>query len=361
MGSQYHHYIFGIILQKEENWNWIYHNYMGMVVKHFYHSHGDFMHDGIYSGCDRLIKKYRVQGPVKDLQQIIQSSIRNGVYVILNINEQNLSHRQAYKKYYFRHDLLIYGYNEKTNQCLTAGFNENMEFCEIEYPYAEIEEAYRSMPNEWDYELFLLKWNEEYVERIDWSYIQRELRAYIEGKNPTRQLVDEFLENVTSIEFVGESYKEYYGIQLYDYLEDRIKGQNKLFRRNRSNETIGANDGKNESIIIYTPGGSPVYGTKCGIYTAIKEETVASFLGTYSAYKKKSSEESVVVCAERGNTGYNCFNYAWLKGYPSYDNLWKKCIINSDKNFREDSTYNTYGYPPKSGVVGSNGAHAVVV
>lgn len=242
MGSQYHHYIFGIILQKEENWNWIYHNYMGMVVKHFYHSHGDFMHDGIYSGCDRLIKKYRVQGPVKDLQQIIQSSIRNGVYVILNINEQNLSHRQAYKKYYFRHDLLIYGYNEKTNQCLTAGFNENMEFCEIEYPYAEIEEAYRSMPNEWDYELFLIKWNEEYVERIDWSYIQRELRAYIEGKNPTRQLVDEFLENVTSIEFVGESYKEYYGIQLYDYLEDRIKGQNKLFRRNRSNETIGAND-----------------------------------------------------------------------------------------------------------------------
>ena len=54
--------------------------------------------------------------------------------------------------------------------------------------------------------------------------------------------MEQFLETGYDSYFIQNSYKEYYGIRLYDYITDRLKGQHKLFRKENSNEVIGVND-----------------------------------------------------------------------------------------------------------------------
>lgn len=238
MGAQYHHYFFGIILQKEENWNFIFNNYMGMLVKHFHNSHGDFAFDGIYSCDSKMMRQLIIRGPVQNFKDTVIQCLNKGAYVIVNVNEQNLPFRQAYQNHYFRHDLLIYGYDDEKELFVTAGFDENMEFCERCYRYSVVEHAYRTMQNEWDFEFFAFRWNNFYVEEVDEGKIKQELKAYLHGDNRNELDLSEFLDNSADTYYVNNSYKEYYGIQLYDYLTDRLKGQHKLFLKGRDRKSV---------------------------------------------------------------------------------------------------------------------------
>lgn len=82
---------------------------MGMLVKHYDHSHVDFAFDGIYSCRENMVRQFAVRGPVSDLHGMIRNCIDNQAYVIINVNEEYLSKRQASHQHYFRHDLLIFG------------------------------------------------------------------------------------------------------------------------------------------------------------------------------------------------------------------------------------------------------------
>ena len=242
MGAQYHHYLLGIILQNEEGKKFVFNNYMSMLVKHFYDSHGDFAFDGVYSCHRDILDQLIIRGPLEHFHETIQKSIDHGKYVVINVNEENLSCRQAYHHHYFRHDLLIYGYDSQEKTYLTAGFNENMEFCTQAYAYKEVEYAYYTMKNEWDFEFFAFAWNRQYNTELNLKKIITDLSIYIEGENPNRTALEQFLETGHDSYFIQNSYKEYYGIRLYDYITDRLKGQHKLFRKENSNEVIGVND-----------------------------------------------------------------------------------------------------------------------
>ena len=158
------------------------------------------------------------------------------------LQKQDILCRQAYHHHYFRHDLLIYGYDSQEKTYLTAGFNENMEFCTQAYAYKEVEYAYYTMKNEWDFEFFAFAWNRQYNTELNLKKIITDLSLYIEGENPNRTALEQFLETGYDSYFIQNSYKEYYGIRLYDYITDRLKGQHKLFRKENSNEVIGVND-----------------------------------------------------------------------------------------------------------------------
>lgn len=242
MGAQYHHYLFGIILNNENNKNFIYNNYMGMLVKHFYDSHGDFSFDGIYSCHKNVLNQLVIRGPLENFHETIQKCLFNARYVVINLNEQNLLHRQVYNNHYFRHDLLIYGYDEVKQNYLTVGFDENMEFKSIKYSFKEVEYAYFTMENEWDFEFFAFQWNQEYLEDLNLPRIIAELQYYVQGLNSNKIALDSFLEGDYDTYFVQNSYKNYYGIRVYNYLQERLKGQHKLFQKKSSNEMIGVND-----------------------------------------------------------------------------------------------------------------------
>ena len=90
MGAQYHHYLLGIILQNEEGKKFVFNNYMSMLVKHFYDSHGDFAFDGVYSCHRDILDQLIIRGPLEHFHETIQKSIDHGKYVVINVNEEKL-------------------------------------------------------------------------------------------------------------------------------------------------------------------------------------------------------------------------------------------------------------------------------
>lgn len=251
MGAQYHHYLLGVILSKPQSSGYIYNNYMGMEVKHFSDSHVDFCFDGIYACSPTVLRQFMIRGPIAHLHENIIQCIHENAYVVLNVNEQNLPNRGAYNNGYFRHDLIIYGYDDEERVYTTAGFDENMNFGEWQHGFDEVEQAYRTMLNEWDYELFVFQWNEDCRIEINVSKIGQDLECYLQGKNQNERGLQRFLQGNSDCFFVNESYKQYYGIRVYDYLVDRMKEQHRLFQKESDREGMGVNDIRSLNAIYY--------------------------------------------------------------------------------------------------------------
>lgn len=242
-GAQYQNYFLSIALTNPNNRFFVYENYIELGVKHDYDNHIDYSFDGIYT-CDRsIMNKFVIRGPVENLNSVIKESIDSGYYVILNVNEEFLPNRQAYKSHYFRHDLLILGYNDN-DQYITVGFDRNMQYSEVCYDFCIIEEAYYKMQNEWDYEVFIFDFNKTYSIELNKEKIRLHLENFCSGNNPNKLYFQEFLKNPSrSIEFVNNSYVgDYYGINVYDYLIERIKKQYKIIGRAKENEKLGVLD-----------------------------------------------------------------------------------------------------------------------
>lgn len=241
MGSQTHHFLRGIIKGCGYNDNYFFNNYICMTVKHYVESHGDFTDEGIYGFNNDMIRQFVIRGPVKDLKDLIIDSLNSGIYVVININEQMLPHRRAFENYYFRHDLIIYGYDDEKNKFITAGFDENMKFSEMQYSYDTVINAYKGMKYEWDYEVFLFKPDIKDVP-LDKNKIMHDLQIYISGENPVSYLEDAFKASGNTSWFCNCSYKGFYGIDVYDYLVERIKGNYRLFGIVKPNNETGTND-----------------------------------------------------------------------------------------------------------------------
>lgn len=239
MGSQYHHYLLGIILQNKNNWKFVYNNYIGILVKHYANSHGDFCFDGIYSANHHILQELIIRGPLTDFHNTIKECLDHDLYVVMNINEQILPYRRAYNRYYFRHDVIIYGYDEEKQQYVTAGFDEETKYCEKWYAFEEIEKAYYAMLNEWDFEFFIFRYNDQYVVELDLPKIKKELEFFVEGKNPNSLELEDLFEKRIDTYYVNNSYKDYYGIEVYTYLIDRLKKQSKILKKK---EVLCTND-----------------------------------------------------------------------------------------------------------------------
>lgn len=111
--------------------------------------------------------------------------------------------------------------------------------------------------------------------------------------------------------------------------------------------------------VLYAPNGGAVYYTVHNVWSNISDSTVASYLNMYSTNKLQNGN-SAVTCAQNGNTKYDCYNFAWLKDYKSYQHLWKECDFDNDNAFTVSSAYKSSN-SAGSGWVGSNGIHAVYV
>jgi hypothetical protein len=65
---------------------------------------------------------------------------------------------------------------------------------------------------------------------------------FLQGKNPVPAQLERFLEGEGDSSFLNESYKNYYGIQVYDYLIDRVRGTHRHFLKVPCTEELGVND-----------------------------------------------------------------------------------------------------------------------
>lgn len=302
MGAQYHHYLLGIILQNENNWKFVFNNYMRILVKHYANCHGDFCFDGIYSVNHNILQELIIRGPVEEFHNIVKKCIDHELYVVLNINEQMLPYRRAYNQYYFRHDIIIYGYDEGKREYITAGFNEEMKYCEQIFTFKEIEKAYYSMKNEWDYEFFLFSYNEKYVAELDLERIKKELKYYVKGENANDLELDALFAKRNDTYYVNNSYNGYYGIEVYTYLIEQIKKQINIFNKQTGvcvNDLRTLNVLKSHISIIKKFTEDYIYNIDCKIRTCSEIEDIIKSLHMISALFMRCGEGGDVRTAKK--------------------------------------------------------------
>lgn len=106
----------------------------------------------------------------KNIKKIIIKSLQKRRYVYMGVNEEFIPERAAYKKAYFYHELLIYGYDELTHKFYTIAFNDKLSYKTQLIDENEIINAYKSnkLRRFSLYNIWLRK-------NINFSYLNRDL------------------------------------------------------------------------------------------------------------------------------------------------------------------------------------------
>ena len=175
--NTYNHHAFGtgIITTVPGGMNWLYNNYIQLV---YYPEYGkfsfDFYMDYIY--CQPVFDREHIHDEtVKalgiDVMDYITEGILSGKYVIMCVNEYYIPDREAYRTYSFRHNLLIYGYDDRRKVYKTAGYNAAGHFDVQEIDRKTIKKA--SPDN-----ITLLKFRDNYDFSLKPEWIRYQMDAY---------------------------------------------------------------------------------------------------------------------------------------------------------------------------------------
>lgn len=173
----YNHHAFGtgIITTAKSGINWIYNNYINMS---YYSEQGplafEFYMDYIY--CQPVFERENISDSILrnlkyDCIDLIEAALRQGKYFICCVDEYYIPEREAYGRYHFNHNLLIYGVNTTRKEFYTAGYNESGLFATQKISFKAIKNASINMIN-----LLTLREDEPY--KLFPHYIQHQILQY---------------------------------------------------------------------------------------------------------------------------------------------------------------------------------------
>lgn len=110
---------------------------------------------------------------------LVKRSIDNGDYIYAVVNEFYITHRKAYMRYNYDHDILIYGYDE--DKFYVLGYDESVHYSATEVSFNEFENAFNSVST-LQYTIFFT--NAKYYKcKLDVELNLRLINDYIESKN----------------------------------------------------------------------------------------------------------------------------------------------------------------------------------
>jgi len=149
-GYLFHAFPYSILYSFPEYKDYLMENYIqcfGYVDEDFNHmafgySDGICYNDMFYDSgpMDIDFHSYEV-GLQLDIKKYIMSSINNGKYVVIFVDEYYVEGRSAYKNYHLLHDILIFGYNKESFIYLAFDNNQKLSF--LSFPLNQIEDAYK--------------------------------------------------------------------------------------------------------------------------------------------------------------------------------------------------------------------------
>lgn len=175
--SVYNHHAFGTGIITTASWgmNWIYNNY---IILGFYPDESpltfDFYMDYIYCQpvFDREFLSDSVLKYIKEKpDKLAVSQIEEGKYVECCVDEYFIPNREAYKTYHFRHNLLIYGYDDNKKVFYTAGYDGNGKYTADLLEYKVFRAA---SPGKFN----ILKFRNDMNCELYPEYIQRQIMQY---------------------------------------------------------------------------------------------------------------------------------------------------------------------------------------
>lgn len=79
-----------------------------------------------------------------NIKEKLINFLKQKKYIYLGVNEEYIPDRSAYKKTYFYHELLIYGYDESLDKFYTIAFNKNLSYVSQMIDSEDIISAYNT-------------------------------------------------------------------------------------------------------------------------------------------------------------------------------------------------------------------------
>jgi hypothetical protein len=143
----------------------------------------DFWHKRfIYWDCVDVQNSFRndyITSSHSSIIDIIQFAINNNLYVYTQVNEFYIRNRDAYQKYNFVHDILVYGYTK--DSLLVFGYNNSGYLTTEQVPVCDFVDAFKSITEPTMTHLFkYADYNHFY---LNLKQIKENLKEYIHSTN----------------------------------------------------------------------------------------------------------------------------------------------------------------------------------
>ncbi len=173
----YNHHAFGtgIITTIKKGMNWMFNNYIQLS---YYPKDGpltfDFYMDYIY--CQPVFDTEHLTDDTMCLLKwnpikLFSSVIMQGKYVTCCVNEYHIPNRDAYMSYHFKHNILIYGFDDIEKVFYTAGYDDEGKYSVQKVAYKQLLKASPS-----DIYILTLRKNLDYELYV--NHIDRQIRQY---------------------------------------------------------------------------------------------------------------------------------------------------------------------------------------
>ena len=117
-----------------------------------------------------------------DILEGTKTVLSEGHYIFGMYNEKYIPGKDAYRRYNYSHDYLLYGYNDNKRVIYSIGYLANKKYMPFEIPYENFVESIRRNPLQQS-ELYFFQYNPLFEYKTDIAKIVKGLMDYIQSTN----------------------------------------------------------------------------------------------------------------------------------------------------------------------------------
>jgi amino acid adenylation domain-containing protein len=136
------------ILANHNYIGWYYSNYIQIFsyrdAKGFLEINYSEPRDSFADIADVICLGYHLLQEVGSIVDFIKDKIQLGYYLIINLDEYELSNKHDYMKNHYVHASMVYGYDDETRQVKGVGFDKSRLFTDLLFDYDELNKSYTS-------------------------------------------------------------------------------------------------------------------------------------------------------------------------------------------------------------------------
>ena len=160
--------------------------------------------------------------------QFVKDALATAYYVEVFADEFYIPHRKSYQRAHFVHDVLLFGFDDKTGSFDIIGFDERGNYTTSKIGFSAFEKAFEAVDlsavdsyvSNWLTKVWLAKYLVEAACDFDRICVLEQLRDYLSGSNPAERL--RLLHNPTGGDAnagIRRRVENLYGVQVYKKLD----------------------------------------------------------------------------------------------------------------------------------------------
>lgn len=125
--------------------------------------------------------------PGKNVIKTIKNKIDEGFYVFLCVNEKYIPERKAYQSYNYRHEILIYGYDENKKIFQTIAYNKNEVYVPQEINMDTIKIAFLKNKSEHFFKFYPIKIKPFYIfDTLNIEKIRKDIADFLSPRKANK-------------------------------------------------------------------------------------------------------------------------------------------------------------------------------